>query len=118
MLEPYAGKLACTVLRGGGGRKASNLPGQLKKLKTLKNVLVSVAYIIVGLVVFYYLYENVSRLGMTIFEYEGDAYKIGKKPGENFSMFLFSIIAGPGFIMLGIRNLYHIIKKNKDAGFK
>ena len=26
LLEPYAGKLACAVLRGGGGREATSLP--------------------------------------------------------------------------------------------
>ena len=28
MLEPYAGKLACTVLRGGGDREVIPLPAQ------------------------------------------------------------------------------------------
>lgn len=37
MLEPYAGKLACTVLRGGGGRKTSNLPGAGKYDVVLEN---------------------------------------------------------------------------------
>ena len=45
MLELYDGKLSCTVLRGGSGRKARDLPGTLRKtmrnitLKTKDNVL-------------------------------------------------------------------------------
>ncbi len=29
MLEPYDGKLSCTVLRGESGRKAGDLPGEV-----------------------------------------------------------------------------------------
>ena len=39
MLEPYEGKLSCTVLRGGGSRKAANLLDRLLRNKANFGVL-------------------------------------------------------------------------------
>ena len=33
LLEPYEGKLSCTVLRGESSRKGADLPDQLKKVE-------------------------------------------------------------------------------------
>lgn len=48
MLEPYEGKLSCTVLRGGGSRKAANLLDRLLRQKANFDVLEGFLTVLLG----------------------------------------------------------------------
>ena len=41
LLEPYEGKLSCTVLRGESSRKEADLPDQIKENEIMKEVIVT-----------------------------------------------------------------------------
>ena len=48
MLEPYDGKLSCTVLRGGSSRKAANLLDRLLRNKANFGVLEGFLTVLLG----------------------------------------------------------------------